>query len=309
MIPLPLWVKRLLIPLLLRSVAFNQRIPYYVDGVNGSDRRDGLSPEGALATISKALTLAQAGDTIKIFPGTYIENVVATKDYITLEGAIEARYGWPDIAPASGLAIHSQACQGTVLRRLRCAAPAADTDLVRIEGNGFLVEHCVFDGDAAMGNAKALLRLKGNAADDSFTASEGRIRDSLFRNSGGQGIVFDTGDTPGNGVGSTDVQVTDNIFDRNDQEDIATQDTGGGVYSVQDCHILRNQFRSKAKTTYIDFTTANGGGAGDQSGEINGNTFAHEGFVAGTTVKIVGTACSFAGNFGIVGVIDGSGLD
>lgn len=56
---------------------------YYVDGTNGSDSNDGLSPGAAFKTIQAAVTKQIAnstglGDAIYIMPGTYVENVVAS---------------------------------------------------------------------------------------------------------------------------------------------------------------------------------------------------------------------------------------
>jgi hypothetical protein len=274
----------------------------------GNDSNDG-SVDYPLLTINGAIDKASAGDSIGIFAGSYDENVIVDKDYITLFGVQLPGYAKPDIVPSSGIALYNQAAQGLVLRHLRLAAPAEDVDLVLVEGNGFIIEGCVLDGDSTQGNAKALLRLKGNADDDSYTASEGKIRGCYFRGSGGIGIIFDTGNAPNNGVGCTDDEVYDCIFIANDQSDIATADTGGGVYSIQNGYIYRNLFATKNKTNYIDMTTSNGGAAGDQSGSIAGNIFAADAITAGNQVRIVGTLFTFPGNFDTVGVVDGSGLD
>jgi len=280
-------------------------------GHGASDSNSGKSWQDPFLTIQKAVDacVSGRGDVIKIAPGSYAENVlVDEKDYITLIGAFWSGYAKPDVVPTSGKALTVQASQGFVAKHIRFAAPAADTDLILQEGNGFIFEDCVFDGDATQGNAKALIRLKGNATDDSYTASEGVIRNSLFRASGGIGLIFDTGDAPGNGVGCTDVIVEDNIFIDNDQADIATADTGTGTYSIQRGVIRRNNFASKNKSVYIDLTTSNGGAASDQKGAITNNTFSADAITT-TEVKMVGTGFTFAGNETTVGIKDGSGLD
>lgn len=283
----------------------------FVDPSRGNDGNAGDDPSIPVATFARAQALVDSGVGAMIFlaPDSYVENFVVTKDYLHIIGQMTPRYAWPDIVPASGKALYQQAAQGLILHRLRFAAPAADTDLLLIEGNGNIFDSCIFDGDAAQGNAKGLVRLKGNASDDSYTASEGLIRRCLFRGSGGQGLIFDTGASPGNGVGVTDALVEDNIFVANDQEDVATQDTGTGTYSVQKTELRRNFFQSKNKTTYVDLTTTNGGAASDQTGAINGNYFASDVITAGTTVKMVGTGFTFTGNYYTVGIKDGSGLD
>lgn len=282
----------------------------FVDVDSGSDGNAGDDPSIPVATIARAQALVDSGvgAMIYIATGSYEENIVITKDYIHLIGSKAPRYAWPDIVPAAGKALHQQACQGLFLHRLRFAAPAEDTDLMLIEGNGNIFDSLVLDGDAAMGNAKALIRLKGNADDDSYTASEGIIRNSLLRGSGGVGIIFDTGDAPTNGVGVTGVLIEGNWFTLNDQQDLATADTGGGVYSVQDALIRANWFATKNKAAYIDLTTSNGGAASDQTGAIQGNVFAADA-IDTTRIAMVGTGFTFGGNFSNLGVVDGTGLD
>jgi hypothetical protein len=272
-----------------------------------NDSNAGTSPNEAFATINRAIDEAEPGDTIVIFSGSYDENVVVDKDYITIIGAQISGYGKPDIVPSSGLALYNQAAQGMVLRHLRLAAPAADVDLMLIEGNGYIVEDLVLDGDATMGNAKALIRLKGNDTDDSYTASEGVIRNCLFRGSGGDGLIFDTAEAAV-GVGETDVTVENCVFVGIDQIAIATADTGPGTYSIQRGQIRGCLFEDKNKATYIDLTTSNGGAAGDQSGSCYGNYFASDTMTT-TVIKAVGTAWTFIGNYDTVGIFDGSGLD
>jgi hypothetical protein len=59
---------------------------WYVDGVNGSDANDCLSPSTACSTIGAAITKTSAGDTIVVAAGVYSENVVITKN-LTINGA------------------------------------------------------------------------------------------------------------------------------------------------------------------------------------------------------------------------------
>lgn len=282
---------------------------WYVSQTNGSDTFTGTNPAQAYKTIGRALGSAKSGraDVIFIYPGSYAENLVITQDYLTMVGATGNGYGRPDVVPAAGLALNVNA-QGFKAYGIRFAAPAADTDTVRVQGNGFIFDFDVFDGDAAQGDAKCLVRLKGTATDDGKTSSEGFITDSLFRGSGGIGLCFDTGDAPGNGVGSTDDWILHNRFYANDQADIATADTGGGTYSVTTSNIFANSFETKNKTVYIDLTTSNGGAASAQTGVINGNWFGSD-TITTTNVAMVGTGFTFTGNYYTVGIKDGSGLD
>lgn len=272
----------------------------YVDAENGSDDNAGLSQSAALATIGEALDRAQSGDTILVAPGTYAENLIVDTDYVQIVG-LRSGYGRPDIVPAAGVALIIRA-QGVRLERARFAS--ADDDCVIVEGNGFEHNDCVFDGSLAAN--KAGIRFKGNATDDAFTASEGVTQESLIRGNA-VGVIFDTGNAPGNGVGSTHNVIRRCRFIDN-TVDIATKDTGGGTYSVQDATIEGCFFLDKNKAVYIDLTTANGGAAGDQTGIIADNFFAADA-IAGTQVKMAGTGFAFVGNLGTAGLLDGSGLD
>jgi hypothetical protein len=57
----------------LDAVAVRQPVIYYVDGVNGDDNNDGLSPETAFATIQKGIDTAQDGNTVLVLPGLYLD--------------------------------------------------------------------------------------------------------------------------------------------------------------------------------------------------------------------------------------------
>lgn len=283
---------------------------FYVDAENGSDTNNGQSSALPFATIGAAIDAAVSGrgDIIYIAPGSYDENVVVDKDYISLVGNFVSGYARPDIVPASGKALYVNAAQGFASKHVRYAAPAADVDLALIEGNGFILEDNVFDGDATQGDAKGLLRLKGHATDDSYTASEGIISGNLFRGSGGFGVIFDTAAAEV-GVGSSDNVLKNNKFVGNDKADIVTADTGAGLYSAQRTQIgPGNVFADKNKTAYIDLTTSNGGAASDQTGIIVDNFFAADAITT-TEVKMVGTGFTFVGNRTTVGIKDGSALD
>jgi hypothetical protein len=48
---------------------------WYVDGVNGNDNNDCKSPQTACKTIGRAIALCSSGDTIRVAPATYTENL------------------------------------------------------------------------------------------------------------------------------------------------------------------------------------------------------------------------------------------
>ena len=282
----------------------SQGTTWIVDGTNGNNGNSGTDPSNAFKTITKAHAVATAGDTIFIQPGSYTENLVITKNYISLVGAQLSGYGKPDIVPVSGIPLTVNA-QGFAALKVRFAGTAADS--VKQSGNGFIYEGCVFDGDGTAAKAGCRLVPSQVGADIThFTASEGFILNSLVRGCA-IGVAFDTAAAPV-GVGSTDNVIQSNHFYSNTL-DIATAKTGAaGTYSVQLVNISYNQFQDKNKATYIDITTNEDGPAASQTGSVNGNIFATDTMTT-TKIKAVGTGFTFAGNADTVGIFDGSGLD
>ena len=51
----------------------------YVDGVNGNDSNNGLSPQAAFRTIQKAANSVAPGDTVSVLPATYNERVAISR--------------------------------------------------------------------------------------------------------------------------------------------------------------------------------------------------------------------------------------
>lgn len=147
------------------------------------------------ASVQAALTVAQAGDTIRIFPGTYGENVtiLSGKDGLVLKGmgkkpdqvVIDARPSAPNPS-GPGIRVLSAGVQikNLVVRHARAtlsdsghgievAADGVVLDKVVVErsqqdgvfvvGNGFVAKNCTF-----LGNAQRGVTLAGEAA--SFTS-------------------------------------------------------------------------------------------------------------------------------------------
>lgn len=274
---------------------------WFVDSVNGSNGNGGTDPSQAFGTITHALLVARAGDTIFVMVGTYNEAVVVTTDYIAIVGATWAGYGKPDVGPSTTGVPLTVTAQGFMCRHVRFAGNGAD--VVIQQGNGFAYSDCVFDGDATA--SKAGLRLLPSSTNTHLTASEGIITDCLFRGNA-IGLAFDTGAAPV-GVGSTDNLIAGNRFYTNTL-DIATADAGTGTYSVQLTDVIGNYFADKNKATYVDLTTTNGGAASDQTGTFAQNGFASDTMTT-TKIKAVGTGFTFMGNYDTVGIFDGSGLD
>lgn len=287
-----------------------------IEGLEGGSDlggdHDGLTWEGAFASINTAVgnCVDGRGDVIVALGGEgYDENVVIDKDFLTLIGVVAAGYARPDVTPASGKAIDVQA-QGFVAMHMRFAAPAADTDLALHQGNGGKYIDVVFDGDAAQGNAKALLRLKGTLNDDSYTASENEFERCLFRGSGGYGVAFDVGNGAGNQVGCTDNKFRDCYFQSNDQEDIVAVDTSaGGAYSMKDNyfeHCMIGMGTSKNKATHVDNKTTHGVA---NTGNVWVGCYVNDDTTNTTALKTDTTTSSWIGCFDLDGVINGDALD
>lgn len=281
---------------------------WFVDA-NNPGAHDGLSPATAFLTITQALAAAASGtgDTIFVFPGSYVENVVVSKDYISIIGCVFAGYAKPDIGNTTGVAL---TVTGQGFRAKHCRFFATDnSDTVIQTGNGFEYADCVFDGNGSQ-TTKGLLRLLPSNSLTSRTASEGEIHDCFFRGTASTAgaLLMDTSTLNG---GSTDNKIYNNIFTQNTTADIATAKTGAaGTYSVQFTNIYGNQFVDKLKATYIDITTNEDGAAANQKGSINGNYFANDSAPMTTTqIKMVGTGFTFAGNYNTSGIVVGSALD
>ncbi|MHC4657227.1 MAG: right-handed parallel beta-helix repeat-containing protein [Planctomycetota bacterium] len=69
----------------LDAVAHEFPQTYYVDGVNGDDNNDGLSPKTAFTTIQKGIDMAEDGDTVIVLPCLYTESINFLAKNITLK--------------------------------------------------------------------------------------------------------------------------------------------------------------------------------------------------------------------------------
>jgi hypothetical protein len=91
----------------LDAVAHEFPQTYYVDGVNGDDNNDGLSPKTAFATIQKGIDTAYDGDTVIVLPGLYTEIINFLGKNITLTGT----------DPTSSLIVKTTTITGLVVFR------------------------------------------------------------------------------------------------------------------------------------------------------------------------------------------------
>jgi len=267
----------------------------FVDPATGNDLSTGQSWDTAVKTITRALAIAVSGrcDTIYCAPGTYAENVVVTKDGISLIGFCPGGYDRPDVVGAAGipLAVHAQ---GFVCRHIRFASPGAFV-AVRQQGNGFLYADCVFDGNGTDG-----LELRPDKDDDSFTASEGQIFGCLFRGATSVGLRFvNPGLGVEGGVGPTDVEVRgcrfyDNGVDIRDTDTAGSNDTTFLNCVVEDCDFLTD-----GAGVYVDLSAGGANKGIITNCRFNETLVAAGQILAPVPVRLVGC-------FDATGVIDAS---
>jgi hypothetical protein len=264
----------------------------------------------SVATIQNALNQVRnnAGATIYVFPGTYEENLTVTDEmnYLSIIGAQLAGYARPDIVPTSGIALEVLA-QGFNCRSVRFAG--SDSDVVVQRGNGFAYNDCVFDGDAGMAATEAALRLVGSTTDDSYSASEGIIANSLFRGTSvGAGIIVQHSVAAGGGIGSSDVQVVGNRFYGNAVDILSAVNTSGGGAGIMLRWLIAQNYFMTVGAAFV-YANLAAGAAGDLAANTclaAGNWFADDAFVAGQWSIAGQPGQMFAGNYDAAGLIDGS---
>jgi len=69
---------------------FQGTFSWYVDGAQGSDLNDGMTPETAFATIQRGINAASTGFTVVVYPGVYHEALDFRGKAITVTGAADA---------------------------------------------------------------------------------------------------------------------------------------------------------------------------------------------------------------------------
>lgn len=272
----------------------------------------GIGPQLVVPTIQGAINrcVNGAGATIFVFPGTYEENLeVNGLDYVSIIGAMLPGYARPDIAPASGIVLGVES-QGFIARGLRFVG--SDADAVVQRGNGFIYDNCVFDGDAGMAATEAALRLVGSETDDSYSASEGVIANSLFRGTSvGAGIIMQHSIAAGGGIGSSDNQILGNRFYGNAVDLLSAVNVSGGGAGIY----LRLLYKGNQHMTVgAAFVYANlaAGVAGDlaaNSGLFTDNSFADDALIAAQFVIAGQPNAFFVGNYDAVGLVDGSAFN
>jgi len=283
-----------------------ENVPIVIGGSRGRTLLVGPSESASgYGSIADAVNAADSGDVIYVQPGTYDENLVITKDYLTIVGAQLGGYGRPDVVCTTGIALVVRA-QGFVCKRMRFHN-STNADTVRIEGNGFHFDDCVFDGNALQATVQAVVRIWTHVSDDSFTGSEGVIQNSLIRGGGAKGLAFDC-QHAAVGVLPTD-NVIDNVrFADNVAEDIILAATAVSVADMKRCvfHRCHIGIGGKNKATHIDISTNKIGTANTSVFE---ECFINDDTPDATALKVASTGASLIGCTNLDGVINGDALD
>ncbi len=263
-----------------------------------------LVPDSIQAAINQ--TTSGEGDVILVGPGTYEENlVVALKDYVRIVGIGGSGYERPDVTPATGVALSVTTSQGFVAEHMRFVSE--DADSVIQKGNGYKYDDCVFDGTAGQAATEGCFRLVGDI-DDSYTASEGVVQNSLFRGStSGAGIIFQYAPLP-SGVGVTDVQLLNNRFYGNGVDLLSAINVSGGGAGIFLNLLVKGNYFMTVGAAYVYFDM-NQGAAGDLAANsmlASDNYFADETVVAAQIAIDGQPNCMFVGNYDCAGLIDGT---
>jgi hypothetical protein len=144
-------------------------VVWHVDGSHGSNDNDGHSQDSALATIQKAIDLANHGDMIIVYPGTYQENLnIAGKNIILrsldpMDPVIvkSTRIGTDAIDGGQEVLIRFQGTEDP-----NCVLAGFD---INGSVNGFrdmsgylitssraTISHCLFQGNCALGSSHVI---------------------------------------------------------------------------------------------------------------------------------------------------------
>jgi len=124
--------------------AYESQAHIYVDGVNGSNSNNGLTPQTAFATIQKGINSALAGYTVLVYPGVYTGGINFLGKAITVRGAGDAPIlEAPGNYAASFYSLegHDSILKNFVIRNsfvgIFCAGAAPTIKNVTVTGNEF----------------------------------------------------------------------------------------------------------------------------------------------------------------------------
>jgi hypothetical protein len=280
---------------------------FFVSVDTGNDDNVGNS-NAPFASFAQAMSVVAPGDSILAYPGTYEESIVVTVANISMKNLFPG-YGRPDIVVdgANAIALHVTTGQGFSVEGFRFASDAGDT--VVQNANGFAYNDCVFDGASGQASSEALFRLVPSATDDSYSASEGFIGNSLFRGStSGIGLAFQHAVAAGGGEGTSDNQIIGNRFVDNGVDlKTLTNTSGGGAGILLRTLIAGNWFMTTgAAYVYADMDQGAAGDLAANSFLASGNFFADDALIAAQFAMGGQPKCFFTGNYDAAGLVNGS---
>lgn len=275
---------------------------WYVDGTNGSDSNNGLSPVKAFKTIGKAVSSAKdkAGDTIVVFPGSYAENLTITKYDLAIISAVVLGMGVttnfrPVIEGGAGVALTLAQC-----KRFRISGfylHSTGNTAVLTDGEGCCFENCEIDGDGGAGVVFLC------ATDPNFNGSGTSFLSCVFDGSV-NGILVKPFTAPGGFGNATNVVIAGCQFYGNSAEDIKGVVTNGDNDYCDAWLVTGCFFQDKAKACYIDLSAGSGPSTTIVPAMFAGNFFGATAAMTTTMIKLP-TGCVFAGNYNTIGLVDG----
>jgi hypothetical protein len=273
------------------------RRPLYVDTFNGSDSDSGESWKSAFATMSKALTVAETGETI-YFVGDVREELTGSnlKFDISIIGAGRTHHA---DQPGSGSTLYHP---GASVWRAP-ASPTATTPLIKVRGRGWRFVNILFD--VPIDAAAIYLERNASSGTDEYDAGHAIIEDCRFtdgkvaiENAGGAGFVTVRGNrfqrlTESGGAGikctSTSVAVPLNwVIEDNHFHNNASHILSSMSYST----IRRNVFGRFTATLSVDIDDQ----PSANQGEYNVITQNYLSGTYGATAYPPGTNNEWAGN-------------
>lgn len=283
---------------LLGVLGANQSNTIWVDSTNGSNGFDGSSAQYAVATITKALEMATAGDFIMVLPGQYDESptvVRTTHSKLTIIGVGNrgSVYIEPSTEDADGLTVNAD---DVTIINIGCAAEddSAGNYALIVTGSRFRAFGCKFEG------GEQQVRFGPGTVAQEAAGTHGRGGDCLFDD-----CEFAWG-TYGFVVVGTDYGAATQVFVQNCRfHNIATACVFEVVGSGGSAGVL---FRNLQLRDCI-FDDSEGGTAPTFYVDLNGDN-ANDGIVAGcqfptainSGLNLVSTALHWVGNFHTGGI-------
>jgi len=271
---------------------------FFVDAINGSDGNDGSTPQSAFKTIGRAVSIAASGTgtTIFIFPGTYNENVVVSKNNLAFIAAYPFTAGMggntkPLINPTTGIALTLNQATGLYFYGLKFATTAATTTAVTTDSTGTVFDSCHFSATGA--------GVTFTSAVSASFKGDGTVFSNCWFNGNTNGIKCTNFASPGTG-NAANCLVNHCYFNNNSAADIA--DDGAAAVFWSGWVIKNSNFYTKAKAVYLAMS-----GNGSQTTTfctITGNFFGATAAMTSTMIALE-AGSTFIGNTSTIGVVDG----